>query len=220
MKRYREIIQSETAPSTSDLWIIDNGLKYFNGGWKDLGGKNEVTWDDIKNKPDQFAPKVLRIPEDKLRNGITLSDEEFDDYASKIQSGYLVAAVEYHDDGSIKSCRPIEAYYYNNNNNNRIVLKSLKSNSGTKGYISVVETYVTYSKGGGESVYRGGTFGAYTLPYNGAKYLAGDGNWKIFPVADTVTDADTSDAVTAQSVAATLNTLLQSLRNSGLMKKS
>lgn len=217
MKRYREIIQSETAPSTSDLWIIDNRLKYFNGGWKDLGGKNEVTWDDIKNKPDQFAPKVLRIPEDKLRGGITLSDEEFDDYISKIQSGYLVVAVTYNDDGSIKSCRPIEA---RNINNIRIILRSLKSNTAANRYISVVETCVIYDKGS-KSVYQSGTFGAYTMPYKGAnKYLAGDGNWKTFPVIDTVTDADTSDAVTVQSVAATLNTLLQSLRNSGLMKKS
>lgn len=215
MKRYREIIQSETAPSTSDLWIIDNRLKYFNGGWKDLGGKNEVTWDDIKNKPDQFDPRVLRIPEDKLRGGITLSDKKFDDYRSKIQSGYLVVVVAYNDDGSIKNCRPIEAYA----SGNRIILRGFASDTGASRYISIKETCVIYDKGS-KSVLMGGTFGAYALPYKSAKYLAGDGNWKTFPVANTVTDVDTSDVVTVQSVAATLNALLQSLRNSGLMKNS
>lgn len=215
MKRYREIIQSETAPSTSDLWIIDNRLKYFNGGWKDLGGKNEVTWDDVKNKPDQFVPKVLRIPEDELKSGITLSDEKFDDYMSKIQSGYLVVAVAYNNDGSIKKCRPIEAYA----SGNRIILRGFESNTGASGYISIKEICIIYDKGV-KSVYWGGTYGANTMPLYGAKYLAGDGTWKTFPVANTVADVDTSDAVTVQSVATTLNTLLQSLRNSGLMKKS
>lgn len=215
MKRFREIIQDNTAPSTSDLWINKGKLKYFDGGWKDLGGKNEVTWDDIKNKPDQFAPRVLRIPEDKLRGNITLSDKKFDDYRSKIQSGYLVVVVAYNDDGSIKKYRPLEAYA----SGNRIILRGFESDTGASRYISIKETCVIYDKGS-KSVLMGGTFGAYALPYNGAKYLAGDGNWKAFPVANTVTDVDTSDVVTVQSVAATLNTLLQSLRNSGLMKKS
>lgn len=52
MKRFREIIQDNTAPSTSDLWITGGKLKYFDGGWKDLGGREQVLWDDIQGKPE------------------------------------------------------------------------------------------------------------------------------------------------------------------------
>lgn len=52
MKRFREIIQDNTAPSTSDLWIIGGKLKYFDGGWKDLGGSEQIPWDDIQGKPE------------------------------------------------------------------------------------------------------------------------------------------------------------------------
>lgn len=52
MKRFREIIQDNTAPSTSDLWITGGKLKYFDGGWKDLGGSEQIPWDDIQGKPE------------------------------------------------------------------------------------------------------------------------------------------------------------------------
>lgn len=55
MKRFREIIQDNTAPSTSDLWINKGKLKYFDGGWKDLGGNEQVSWDDIQGKPELSA---------------------------------------------------------------------------------------------------------------------------------------------------------------------
>lgn len=51
MKRFREIIQDNTAPSTSDLWITNGKLKYFDGGWKDLG-REQVLWDNIQEKPE------------------------------------------------------------------------------------------------------------------------------------------------------------------------
>lgn len=55
MKRFREIIQGNTAPSTSDLWINKGKLKYFDGGWKDLGGNEQVSWNDIQGKPELSA---------------------------------------------------------------------------------------------------------------------------------------------------------------------
>ena len=55
MKRFREIIQDNTAPSTSDLWINKGKLKYFDGGWKDLGGNEQVSWNDIQGKPELSA---------------------------------------------------------------------------------------------------------------------------------------------------------------------
>lgn len=55
MKRFREIIQDNTAPSTSDLWINKGKLKYFDGGWKDLGGDEQILWDAIQGKPEFAA---------------------------------------------------------------------------------------------------------------------------------------------------------------------
>lgn len=55
MKRFREIIQDNIAPSTSDLWINKGKLKYFDGGWKDLGGNEQVSWNDIQGKPELSA---------------------------------------------------------------------------------------------------------------------------------------------------------------------
>lgn len=52
MKRFREIIQDNTAPSTSDLWITGGKLKYFDGGWKDLGVSDlsdYATKEDLNN---------------------------------------------------------------------------------------------------------------------------------------------------------------------------
>lgn len=54
MKRFREIIQDNTAPGTSDLWITGGKLKYFDGGWKDLG-REQISWDDIQEKPEFAA---------------------------------------------------------------------------------------------------------------------------------------------------------------------
>lgn len=54
MKRFREIIQDNTAPSTSDLWITNGKMKYFDGGWKDLG-REQVSWNDIQEKPEFAA---------------------------------------------------------------------------------------------------------------------------------------------------------------------
>lgn len=52
MKRFREIIQSTKAPGTSDLWINKGKLKYFDGGWRDLGGNEQVSWNNIQGKPE------------------------------------------------------------------------------------------------------------------------------------------------------------------------
>ena len=54
MKRFRGIIQSVKAPSTLDLWITNGKLKYFNGGWKDIG-REQILWDDVQEKPEFAA---------------------------------------------------------------------------------------------------------------------------------------------------------------------
>lgn len=67
MRRFREIIQDNIAPSTSDLWITGGKLKYFDGGWKDLRGSEQVSWNDIQEKPE-FATVATSGSYNDLRN--------------------------------------------------------------------------------------------------------------------------------------------------------
>lgn len=38
MRKFEAIIQSETAPSTSSLWLKNKKLWFFEGGWKPVEG--------------------------------------------------------------------------------------------------------------------------------------------------------------------------------------
>lgn len=53
MRTFNRIVQDIKAPNTSDLWINNGKLKYFEGGWKDLGGNldlsNYATKDDLNS---------------------------------------------------------------------------------------------------------------------------------------------------------------------------
>ena len=55
MRIFNRIVQDIKAPDTFDLWITDEKLKYFDGGWKDLGGNEQISWDDIQEKPEFAA---------------------------------------------------------------------------------------------------------------------------------------------------------------------
>lgn len=55
MRIFNRIIQDSKAPNTFDLWINKGRLKYFNGGWKDLGDSEQVSWNDIQGKPNLSA---------------------------------------------------------------------------------------------------------------------------------------------------------------------
>lgn len=54
MKRFENIVQSETAPNTNSLWIKDNVLKYFNNGqwvplsYQENGSNNNGVIDNLK----------------------------------------------------------------------------------------------------------------------------------------------------------------------------
>lgn len=52
MRRFRDIIESPFPVPTNSLWLNGSDLKGFiNGKWTTIGGAEEVSWDDIKNKP-------------------------------------------------------------------------------------------------------------------------------------------------------------------------
>lgn len=54
MKRFENIVQSETAPNTNSFWIKDNALKYFNNGqwvplsYQENGSNNNGVIDNLK----------------------------------------------------------------------------------------------------------------------------------------------------------------------------
>lgn len=49
MKKIENIVISETEPNINSLWIHDGKLLYFDGGWKELYKRNNVTPDTPDN---------------------------------------------------------------------------------------------------------------------------------------------------------------------------
>lgn len=218
MKRFEGIIESTTPPASKNVLWIDRGVpKYHrNGKWETLGAGNiNISWNDISDKPEEYNPKVLRIPEDKFKGGVTLANNEFEEWVSKIKSGYLVVLEEYNKDGSTSNITPLEATV--TSNDSRIRLECVKSNTVSNAFYAAVTTQVIYDKSG-ESVYNSGSFSAQRTPYNSGVYLNGRGEWVKLPSGTSVPDTDTSEAATIQTVAATLNSLLASLRASGAIQ--
>lgn len=39
MKKFDNIVMSQTEPSTTSLWLKDGLLYYYDGGWKPCGGE-------------------------------------------------------------------------------------------------------------------------------------------------------------------------------------
>lgn len=50
MKRFEAVIQSETAPSTSSLWLNNKKIWYFDGGWKAVEGSYDAAENSNLNK--------------------------------------------------------------------------------------------------------------------------------------------------------------------------
>ena len=91
MKRFREIIQDNTAPSTSDLWITGGKLKYFDGGWKDLGGNEQTSWDNIQGKPE-FAAVATTGSYNDLSNKPTIpSAYTLPNASASVRGGVLMS---------------------------------------------------------------------------------------------------------------------------------
>lgn len=216
MRKFEGIIESATPPASKNVLWVDRGVvKYHrNGKWVALEtGSAEISWGDINDKPEEYTPEVLRIPAEKFATGVTLTDEEFDEWKAKISKGCIALLTEYNEDGTIKSQLPMESAAINN----RIILSFIESNTGTNKYFSAVVNSVIYDRGG-KSVENRGTFSAWNSNGSANTYLAGDANWKNFPVGEAIADTDATETATAQSVATTLNALLASLRASGTIQ--
>lgn len=216
MRKFEGIIESATPPASKNVLWIDRGVvKYHrNGKWVALEtGSAEISWGDINDKPEEYTPEVLRIPEEKFATGVTLTDEEFDEWKAKISKGCIALLTEYNEDGTIKGQLPMESIAINN----RIVLDIIKSNTAADRYFSAKVESAIYDRGK-KCVKKEGTFGARNSGGSANTYLAGDANWKNFPIGEAIADTDATETATAQSVATTLNALLASLRASGAIQ--
>ena len=220
MRRFEGIIESAIPPVSKNVLWLDKGVaKYHrNGKWEAIEtGSADISWGDINDKPEEYTPEVLRIPIEKFAAGVTLTDEEFDEWLTKIRKGHIALLTEYGEDGSIKSQSCLEAVVTTMGSNDRIVLSQVLHNNGASSLFAAITTSVIYDRGK-KCIYYSGNFFCQNLPYNANKYLAGNGNWKDFPVGKAVADTDATKAATAQSVATTLNALLASLRASGAIQ--
>lgn len=216
MRKFEGIIESATPPASKNVLWVDRGVvKYHrNGKWVALEtGSAEISWGDINDKPEEYTPEVLRIPEEKFGVGVTLTDEEFDEWRAKISKGCIALLTTYNEDGTIQEQNCLEAYV----SKNRIVLSHVVHNNGANNIYGAISTSVIYNRGK-KSIYYSGGFSCQKLPHNASKYLNGDGNWKDFPIGKAVADTDATETATAQSVATTLNALLASLRASGAIQ--
>ena len=65
MKKFDNIVMSQTEPSTTSLWLKDGQLYYYDGGWKPCGGG-----ESLPQMPD-MPPIVLGLRE-PVKDGDTL----------------------------------------------------------------------------------------------------------------------------------------------------
>lgn len=216
MRKFEGIIESTTPPISKNVLWVDRGVvKYHrNGKWVALEtGSAEISWGDINDKPEEYTPEVLRIPEEKFGVGVTLTDEEFDEWKAKISKGCIALLAEYNEDGTIKSQSCLETYA----GEDRIILSQVIHNNAANSMYGAKSTSIIYDRGK-KSIYYSGNFKCYKMPNNASKYLDGKGNWKDFPIGEAIADTDATETATAQSVATTLNALLASLRASGAIQ--
>lgn len=228
MKRFREIIQDNTAPSTSDLWINKGKLKYFDGGWKDLGGSEQVSWDNIQDNPilsNGDGSKVL------YDNGTYDTDSLIID-VSKYQSigrEYPIDAeyASYLKDILINNKKRIyikiasgdlfSPIYIENTSNNSRRLWYQELSYNKENNMLTIYTYSVYIGMASNPTYRyiqRDFYGSIQVYF----YEVGDNTQFKLKRGEAVADTDATETATAQSVATTLNALLASLRASGAIQ--
>lgn len=60
MRHFNTIIEQLTPPATNAIWLSGGSMKYFtNGKWTPVGESEKVSWDDIKDKPNNLATTDL-----------------------------------------------------------------------------------------------------------------------------------------------------------------
>lgn len=222
MKRFREIIQDNTAPGTSDLWINKGKLKYFDGGWKDLGGdipdlSNYATKDDLNlylpleggEVTGTLGTYVLVLSHSSLGALIQMVGTQNSFNVSTLNGGINQFQFTIQNSTPLKLTEAgvyvTGAIYENNTPLENIYAKLTDiATTGAAGLMSATDKTKLDSIASNAN--------NYTLPNASTSVRGG----VLMGVA--VTDTDVTEVATAQSVATTLNALLASLRASGAIQ--
>lgn len=228
MKRFREIIQDNTAPSTSDLWINKGKLKYFDAGWKDLGGSEQVSWDNIQDNPilsNGDGSKVLYDNGTYDTDSLIIDTSEYNNYDSEYPIDAEYAS--YLKDILINNKKRIyikiaSGDLYSpifiektSNNSRRLWYQELSHNRDSNMLtIYTYSVYIYMDSNPTRSYIKKSFYGSIQVYF----YKVGDNNQFKLKRGEAVADTDATETATAQSVATTLNALLASLRASGAIQ--
>lgn len=197
MRIFNRIIQDSKAPNTFDLWINKGKLKYFDGGWKDLGGSEQVSLDNIQDNPIlSNGDGTKYLADDGTYKTINLgSDVYVIDYITG-NSGNITEG-QYNELISAITDNRVIIFKYSG------ILNVVPTCTLISGAVSL--NFVTASTG---------AMGAITVTIH-ANYSYTLESQEVYrkEIGSSVPDTDATETATAQSVATTLNQLLQVLRS-------
>lgn len=204
MRRFRDIIESPFQVPTNSLWLDGTTLKGFiNGKWVSIGGNTSISWNDIDDKPD-FAAVATSGSYNDLKD------------TPSIPSAYTLPIATANTLGGVKSSTT-------GTTSGRDYNVEINADGTMKVNVPWTDANTTYSVASESS---NGLMSStdkskldniaenannYTLP-NATPLLRG-GVLMGAAVADTTVDG----TETASTVAATLNSLLASLRAAGIL---
>lgn len=63
MKRFNNIVMSQTEPSTNSLWLNDSQIYYYDGDWKPCGGNTPSSGDVTPPKPEESEYTLIEADE-------------------------------------------------------------------------------------------------------------------------------------------------------------
>lgn len=96
MKRFRNIIQDTKAPSTSDLWINNGGLKYYtSNGWKAIAGNGSS---DV-----YVLPGNLQTTEGWFTTDVESIVGNWDEFTKAVSGGKIIVGYFQNEGQFIKS---------------------------------------------------------------------------------------------------------------------
>lgn len=201
MRRFRDIIESPFPVPTNSLWLKGSNLKGFvNGKWITLGGAGEVSWNDIKGKPN-----LATVATSGSYNDLTDKPSIPSAYTLPIATNAVLGGVKSSTTGTTSGKDYLVQVNANGTMKVNVPWTDTTYSVVTEKANGLMSVALLQKLNGIEA-----QANKYTLPAASASL----GGVKI---ASAVADTDATEAATAQTVATTLNELLAALRTSGVL---